>query len=134
MSAAVPVLVVKPGRDKSLRLRHPWLFSGAVARVDGDPAAGETVKIVDSDAAFLAYGAYSPASQIRARVWSFDVTEGIGAQFFERRIERAYAARGALQDAAHTGVYPAPATPACGGEDANGPLGDTWSFVRGLSM
>ena len=66
-----PAVVLAPGREKSLRLRHPWLFSGAVARVDGNPGGGETVKIVDSDAGFLAYGAYSPASQIRARVWSF---------------------------------------------------------------
>jgi 23S rRNA (cytosine1962-C5)-methyltransferase len=104
VSAVTPVLVVKPGRDKSLRLRHPWLFSGAIARIDGHPASGETVKVVDADGAFLAYGAYSPTSQIRARVWSFNGDEGIGAQFFEQRIERAWAARAALQDAANTGI------------------------------
>ena len=104
MSAVTPALVVKPGRDKSLRLRHHWIFSGAIARVDGHPSAGETVKIVDGDGRFPAYAAYSPESQIRARVWSFDVSEGINTQFFERRIERAVVARMSLQDATHTGV------------------------------
>jgi 23S rRNA (cytosine1962-C5)-methyltransferase len=104
VSAVTPVLVVKPGRDKSLRLRHPWLFSGGIARVDGNPGPGETVKIADAEGKFLAYGAYSPTSQIRVRVWSFDADEGIGAQFFERRIERASATRAGLQDATNTGV------------------------------
>ena len=104
MSAVTPAVVLKPGRDKSLRVRHPWIFSGAIARVDGHPGIGETVKIVDADGKFLAYAAYSPESQIRARAWSFDATEGINAQFFERRIERALAARMPLQDATHTGV------------------------------
>src|SRR5438067_1035720 len=53
---------------------------------------------------FVSFAAYSPESQIRARVWSFDASEGINAQFFERRIERALAARVPLQDAAHTGA------------------------------
>ena len=104
MSAVTPVLVVKPGRDKSLRLRHPWLFSGAIARVDGHPGSGETVKVVDAEDKFLAYGAYSPTSQIRARVWSFDADQGIGTPFFEQRVERAYAARAGLLDAANTGI------------------------------
>ena len=104
MSAVIPALVVKPGREKSLRLRHPWIFSGAIDRVEGYPKPGETVKIVDGDAKFLASAAYSPESQIRARVWSFEIDEGINAQFFERRIERALAARVSLQDATHTGA------------------------------
>ena len=104
MAAVTPALVLKPGRDKSLRLRHPWIFSGAIARVDGHPRAGETVKLVDADAKFLAYAAYSPESQICARVWSFDAAEGINAQFFERRIERAIAARIPMQDATNTGA------------------------------
>ena len=104
MAAVTPVLVLKPGRDKSLRLRHPWIFSGAIADIDGHPTAGETVKVVDGDGRFLAYAAYSPQSQIRARVWSFDADEGINAQFFERRIGRAVAARLPMQDAGHTGA------------------------------
>ena len=104
MSAVTPVVVVKGGREKSLRLRHPWLFSGAIERIDGHPGPGETVAITGADGDFLAYAAFSPVSQIRARVWSFDRDEGIDAGFFARRVQRSYAARAALQDATHTGV------------------------------
>ena len=104
MAAVTPVLVVKAGRERSLRLRHPWLFSGAIAQVEGNPGPGETVTITAADGAFLAYAAYSPSSQIRARVWSFDRDEGIDAAFFDRRIERACAARATLLNATHTGA------------------------------
>jgi 23S rRNA (cytosine1962-C5)-methyltransferase len=104
MAAVTPVLVVKAGRERSLRLRHPWLFSGAIAQVEGNPGPGETVTIAAADGAFLAYAAYSPSSQIRARVWSFDREEGIDAAFFDRRIERACAARAPLLNATHTGA------------------------------
>ena len=104
MSVATPVLVLKPGREKSLLQRHPWLFSGAIDRVDGDPEPGATVMVASADGKFLAQAAFSPSSQIRARVWSFDAAEAIDAAFFRRRIERAAAARAPLQDAANTGV------------------------------
>jgi 23S rRNA (cytosine1962-C5)-methyltransferase len=68
-------LVLKAGREKSLLRRHPWIFSGAVARVDGDPGMGETVALRASGGAFLAWGAYSPHSQIVARVWSWNEQE-----------------------------------------------------------
>ena len=70
MKQAGPRIVLKPGREKSLKHRHPWVFSGAVERVDGTPAAGDTIPIVSSETAFLGWGAYSPTSQIRARAWS----------------------------------------------------------------
>jgi 23S rRNA (cytosine1962-C5)-methyltransferase len=104
VTAVTPVVVVRPGRDKSLRARHPWLYSGAIERVDGHPASGETIEIRGADGAFLAWGAYSPQSQIRARVWTSDRGEGIDHAFFARRIERAWAARAPLLDARHTGV------------------------------
>ncbi len=65
------VLVLKQGRERSLERRHPWIFSGAVGKVVGEPQPGETVVIRSSEGAFLAWAAYSPRSQIRARVWSF---------------------------------------------------------------
>ena len=98
-----PALHLKPGRDKSLRHRHPWVFSGAIDRVDGNPGLGETVAVVAADGSFLACAAYSPASQIRARVWTFDPAETIDAAFFARRLHRAVAARAGLLDARHTG-------------------------------
>ena len=65
-------VVLKSGRDKSLKRRHPWLFSGAIARVEGEPQSGDTVEVVSDSGQPLALAAYSPQSQIRARVWSFD--------------------------------------------------------------
>jgi 23S rRNA (cytosine1962-C5)-methyltransferase len=77
-----PVLKLKPGREKSLRHRHPWLFSGAIDAVQGEPASGDTVTVVAADGTILARAAYSPSSQIRARVWSFDPRIPIDAGFF----------------------------------------------------
>ena len=91
-------LVLKAGREKSLRHRHPWVFSGAVERVEGDPGVGETVAIVARDGAFLAWAAYCPQSQIRARVWSFDASETIDAAFMRRRLETAIARRAAMRE------------------------------------
>jgi 23S rRNA (cytosine1962-C5)-methyltransferase len=88
-----PKLTLKPGRERSLLRRHPWIFSGAIAEVRGASHAGETVDVRAADGSFLAWAAYSPASQIRARVWSFDETEIPGPDLFERRIEAALVLR-----------------------------------------
>jgi 23S rRNA (cytosine1962-C5)-methyltransferase len=94
VSSAVAVL--KPGREKSLRQRHPWIFSGAIAQLKGHPGSGDTVDIRAADGSFLARAAFSPASQIRARAWSFDEGEAIDDAFFARRIRDAIEARGVL--------------------------------------
>jgi 23S rRNA (cytosine1962-C5)-methyltransferase len=67
-------LQLKPGKEKSLLRRHPWIYASAVGRIDGNPGAGETVEVRGADGRFLAWAAYSPESSIRARAWSF--TEG----------------------------------------------------------
>ena len=82
-----------PGREKSLQRQHPWIFSGAVERVDGDPTPGSDVLIRTSEGKPLAVAAYSPRSQICARVWSFDPTQSIDDGFLLDRIQRAIAAR-----------------------------------------
>ena len=97
-----PAVVLAPGREKSLRLRHPWIFSGAIERVEGNPASGDTVSVVAADGTFAAHAAYSPMSQIRARVWSFDSDATIDDAFFARTVARAVAARAPLFDAEHT--------------------------------
>jgi len=93
---AMPALILKPGREKSLLRRHPWVFSGAVAGVNGDPDSGDTVEILSSEEGFLARASYSPVSQIRARVWTFD-DETVDADFLRRRVRAALAARAALK-------------------------------------
>jgi len=83
------MLVLAPGREKSLLRRHVWIFSGAIADVEGEAAPGDTVTVVDSKHRFLARAAWSPASQLSARVWTFDPEETVDADFFRRRIEAA---------------------------------------------
>ena len=93
-------LVLKKGRERSLRRRHPWIFSGAVEKASGK--AGETLEVRDAAGKFVARAAYSPKSQIRARVWSFDAAEQIDAAFFRNRVQKALALREGLPAARHT--------------------------------
>lgn len=98
-----PKVWLKEGRERSLRRRHPWVFSGAVERVEGVPAPGATVEIVAASGGFLARGAFSPESQIRARVWTFDESERVDREFFRRRLQRSIESRrrlGLLDDEA----------------------------------
>ncbi|STQ45375.1 Ribosomal RNA large subunit methyltransferase I [Ewingella americana] len=64
-------------------------ISGAVTRVEGKANSGDTIDIVDSQGKWLARGAYSPSSQIRARVWTFRQDEDIDIEFFVRRLQQA---------------------------------------------
>ncbi|HXZ93486.1 MAG TPA: class I SAM-dependent methyltransferase [Burkholderiales bacterium] len=97
-----PALLLKTGRDKSLRRRHPWIFSGAVARIEGEPGRGDTVAVKDVGGKTLALAAYSPSSQIRARAWTFDPSVEIDARFLRHRLESALALRAQLPAARHT--------------------------------
>jgi 23S rRNA (cytosine1962-C5)-methyltransferase len=86
-------VVLKTGREKSVLHHHPWLFSGALQDVKKGIESGTTVNIVTSAGEILAKGAYSPDSQIRVRIWTFDPAEEINAAFFKRRISNAVALR-----------------------------------------
>ncbi|MEX2643337.1 MAG: hypothetical protein WD270_07785 [Acetobacterales bacterium] len=78
---------LKPGREKALLRRHPWIFDGAIAKGGGDP--GETVRVEADDGRFLAWGAFSPKSAIRVRAWSFEESTRIDEAYFADRIEAA---------------------------------------------
>ncbi len=93
-------LTLHPGKEKSVLRRHPWLFSGSIAQLDGRARPGDTVDVVSCDGRPLARAAWSPASQIRARVWSFDPEETIDHAFFKRRVAAAVARRAALPELA----------------------------------
>jgi 23S rRNA (cytosine1962-C5)-methyltransferase len=97
MTTALPRVWLKQGREKSLRRRHPWVFSGAIERIEGNPAAGGTVHLLSAHGEWLAAAAYSPSSQIRARVWTFDEGEAVDAEFFRRRLMRAIESRRTLR-------------------------------------
>ncbi|MGJ7542941.1 class I SAM-dependent rRNA methyltransferase [Variovorax sp. LT1R16] len=85
-------LRLRPGKERSLLRRHPWVFDSAIAKGSGD--AGETVRIESSEGQFLAWASTSPASKIRARAWSFTETQRIDAAFFHERVKKAVDARG----------------------------------------
>ncbi|MEW6717176.1 MAG: class I SAM-dependent methyltransferase [Chloroflexota bacterium] len=96
---------LKPGREKPLLRKHPWVFSGSVEKVTGDPQPGDTVGIYTSKGDFLATGAYSPHSQIRVRVWTWDQQESVDSHFFRNRIQRALSLREALNVTRRSEVY-----------------------------
>jgi len=97
-------LQLSKGRDSSLLRHHPWIFSGAVERISGDPAAGETVQVLSAEGKVLGWAAYSPDSQIRARMWSFDPAAVIDEAFIHQRIARAVSRRQHLLGPARTAV------------------------------
>ena len=85
---------LRDGKERSLQRRHPWVFEGSVASGKADP--GETVRVVSHADEFMAWAAFSPASKIRLRAWSFSEADRIDAAFFARRIEHAIAMRARL--------------------------------------
>ncbi|MEO3867026.1 class I SAM-dependent methyltransferase [Rheinheimera fenheensis] len=100
--AAMPSLMLQDSREKSLKRQHPWIFSKAVHKVNGNPADGQTVAVFSSKGEWLCYAAYSSQSQIRARAWSFVQSDVIDDAFFQRRIARAWQLRTELYDLTDT--------------------------------
>ena len=82
---------LRAGKERSLLRRHPWIFESAIAKGGGD--AGETVRVESDQGEFLGWAAFSPASKIRARVWSFDEAQRIDAAFFAAACASAVKAR-----------------------------------------
>jgi 23S rRNA (cytosine1962-C5)-methyltransferase len=89
-------LHLKPGKEKSLLRRHPWVYAGAIGRVEGNPGSGATVEVRAADGRFLAWAAYSPASSIRARAWSFAEATPVTAELLAERVRHAVQRRAAL--------------------------------------
>jgi len=99
-------VVLRDGRERSVMRRHPWIFSGALAEVADGIATGETVAVADSRGATLGYGSYSPSSQIRVRMLSFDSGVVPDERFVAGRVAHAVVRRAAF-------LAPASTTNAC---------------------
>ncbi len=82
---------LKPGKERSALRRHPWIYDSAIAKGGAD--SGETVRIESDSGQFLGWAAYSPSSRIRARIWSFDESQRIDADFFRQTLQKAATAR-----------------------------------------
>jgi 23S rRNA (cytosine1962-C5)-methyltransferase len=91
----MPALILKQGREKSLLRRHPWIFSGAIHHAEENIVSGSTVDLLSFNKQFLARAAYSPQSQIRARVWTFE-DEIVDREFFRKKIRMAIDTRYSL--------------------------------------
>ena len=93
MNQSCSRIILKPGRDRSLRQGHPWLFSGAVASVTGRPEPGDTVLAVTHDHEPLALGFFNDRCDIRFRMLSDRLDQPVDASFWARRIQSAAALR-----------------------------------------
>lgn len=89
-------IILKAGREKSVHHRHPWLFSGAIARVEGAPQPGDIVRVVAADGGFLAYGYFNPASQISLRLLSWSEGEAIDTGWWADKISESITRRHTL--------------------------------------
>jgi 23S rRNA (cytosine1962-C5)-methyltransferase len=89
-------IILARGKEAPQIRRHPWVFANAVEALVGRARAGDTVLVAAHDGRGLGRAAWSPASQIRARMWTFDADEGVDDGFFRRRIGAAVARRAAL--------------------------------------
>ena len=97
-------ITLNPNREKSLLRRHPWVFASAIKSVDQETASGSTVDLLSSEGQFLARASYSPISQIRARVWTFE-DEQVDKEFFRRKIKAAVEVRQRLKVESHSNAY-----------------------------
>ena len=98
-------VVLQPGKEKPVRQRHPWVFSGAIARVEGEPAPGALVRVCDAEERFLARGVYNPRSQIVVRLLTWDESERVDEGFWQRRLQRAFRGRAPLLADSRTTAY-----------------------------
>ena len=110
-------VILKKGREESLLRFHPWVFSGAISQIAGNPAEGDIVAVHASDGGFLACGHYQIGS-IAVRVLSFD-RAALGPDFYEVRLARALEVRRAVGLAAS------------GSADGSSPRTDCYRLVHG---
>lgn len=97
-------ITLKQGKEKPIHQHHPWIFSGAIARVD-DASDGDTVDVFDTSGNWLARGYYNSHSQIAVRVWTWSKDEAVDGAFLARRLERSIARRKPMAESNQTNAY-----------------------------
>ncbi len=90
-------LILKAGKERSLIKRHPWVYATAISKLQGNASAGDTVTVRSANGDMLGLGAYSPSSQLRARMWTFDSEARVDREFFEHKIKAAIERRSYLR-------------------------------------
>jgi 23S rRNA (cytosine1962-C5)-methyltransferase len=98
------IAIIKQGREKSIRNQHPWIFSGAIARVEGEAEPGEVVTVTDHKGDFMGRGYWNPKSQIQVRLLTWD-DEDINEAWWRRMLGQAIDARRTYNDLRRATVY-----------------------------
>jgi len=98
-------VLLKKGRATPVLRRHPWIFSGSIYRIDGDPENGDIVDVHDAGHNWLARGYINQESQITVRLLTWDQGESIDTGFWYQRLKRSAQARQALADDPGTTAY-----------------------------
>ena len=101
----VGALRLKPGREKPVGNRHPWIFSGAIKRVEGDPRPGDLTDVFSAGGEWLAVAYYNPHSQIRARILSWQEGTTFDEGWWRKRLADAFARRTVLSLEPETNAY-----------------------------
>src|SRR5438046_7505496 len=101
----MPTLILQPGKERPAHQRHPWIFSGAVARVQGYVGRGDAVEVCDASGEWLARGTWSSGSQIRTRLFTWQADEPLGIDLIRGRLERAIIGRAAIGHEAGNSGY-----------------------------
>ncbi len=94
----IPIIKLKPGREHSLLRKHPWVFSGAIEQIGGNPSSGDLVQVISTEHQVIGWGSFSPVSQIRVRMWSFDEESMPNEELIYNRINSAISLRKSLPD------------------------------------
>ena len=105
LEETVGTVILKPGRAKPVIQRHPWIFSGAIQRIDGKPPAGSLVEVRSAKHEWLGTGYYNHASQIRVRTISFDKQQTIDDKFWRTKLEQAINGRKHLYHSDENNAY-----------------------------
>jgi 23S rRNA (cytosine1962-C5)-methyltransferase len=86
-------VILKKGKEKAVLHKHPWVFSGAVERVNGKPANGDVVRLIDAKGAFMAYGFYNSQSRVALRLLEWDEAITIDDAWFRKKVAAAVSGR-----------------------------------------
>jgi 23S rRNA (cytosine1962-C5)-methyltransferase len=99
------IATIKKGREKSILQGHPWVFSGSIKAIKGNPQPGDIVTLRDEAGGFLAYAGFSPNSKIQLRVWSWDESDAVNEDFIQKQITSAILRRSSLRASNITNAY-----------------------------
>ncbi|MGK9127518.1 class I SAM-dependent rRNA methyltransferase [Olivibacter sp. SA151] len=89
-------IILKKGKDKAAWQLHPWIFSGAIARIVGKPANGDLVSVYNDDREFIAYGYYNGESRVAIRLLEWDPAKEVNENWWRERIQKAVKARNGI--------------------------------------